>query len=210
MSSLKFSDPYRLANRLYTYIIPVTLRAGDFFTVFRITILNIRTLIRTIVIILLAALSSACSSLDDERIPAMPVNINLADAGLWNTYGVAGFGIYRQFIPSLGLPSGFRYSATTATGYGGVLLIGGMDPFTGDTNVPLAYDLACPVERKPDIRVKVDPDNFEAICPVCGSHFDVTMQGGAPLSGPAATDNPKCGMTRYRCIPSSGGYTITR
>ncbi len=89
-------------------------------------------------------LMSGCHTVDDERIPAVPVNINLADAGLWNTYGVSGFGLFRYFIPRAGEPAGFRYTANTATGFGGVLLIGGMDPFSTETNVPLAYDLACP------------------------------------------------------------------
>lgn len=173
--------------------------------------MSIRNHIGIIATAILATLFQSCHSLDDERIPSMPVNINLGDAGLWNTYGVSGFGIYRYFIPSVGLPKGFQYSANSATGFGGILLIGGMDPFTGDPNVPLAYDLSCPVERKPDVRLKIDPENFEAICPECGSHFNVTMQGGAPLKGPAFTDSPRCAMTRYQCVATSaGGYIITR
>ncbi len=156
-------------------------------------------------------MSGGCHTIDDERIPSLPVNINLSDAGLWNAYGVAGFGLFRYFVPSLNEPSGFRYVANSATGFGGVLLIMGMDPFTNDTNVPLAYDLACPVERQADIRVRIDESNFEAICPKCGSHYDVTMQGGAPVSGEAAAGKIKYGLMRYQCIPSTyGGYVITR
>ena len=148
----------------------------------------------------------SCREIDDDRIPSMAVNINLSDPGLWNTYGVAGYGLSRCFIKQLGQPEGFRYLERTQTGFGGVLLIGGMDPYTTETNVPLAYDLACPVERNANIRVRIDPGSFEAICPECGSKYDVTMAGGAPLSGPAAAD--KYGMRMYHCIPNGMGYMI--
>ena len=149
----------------------------------------------------------ACDSVDDDRIPPLPVTIRLSNTGLWNTYGVTGFGQYRYFIRQLREPSDYPYTEQTYTGFGGVLLIGGMDPFTADTQVPLAYDLACPVEGKSDIRVFIDGERFDAVCPVCGSHYDVVMAGGAPVSGPAA--EKKYGMKRYACIPTSnGGYDI--
>lgn len=152
---------------------------------------------------------SSCNSVDDDRIPGLPVNINLGDSGLWNQYGVAGFGLYRYFIPGLKEPAGFSYTASTYTGFGGVLLIGGMDPFSGETNVPLAYDLACPVECKADIRIKVDASTFEAVCPECGSKYDVTMRGGAPISGPAADGKYRYALRRYNCLPAQyGGYII--
>lgn len=155
---------------------------------------------------------ACCHPVDDDRIPSFAVNISLADAGAWNTYGVSGFGTSRRFILSQGLrePSGFPYAAASATGYGGVLLIVGMNPFTGVADGPLAYDLACPVEMKPDVRVQVEGDLYDAVCPVCGSHYDVTMGAGAPLSGPAAAGSTKYGLRRYNCYPTQyGGYIIT-
>ena len=161
--------------------------------------------------ILMFLFAGSCHTVDDERIPAMPVSINLSDPGLWNTYGVPGFGLFRYFIPQLWEPAGFSYSVGTATGFGGILLIGGMDPFSTETNIPLAYDLACPVECDPNVRVAVDVASFEAVCPKCGSHYDVTMQGGAPVSGQASEGKHKYGLTRYQCLPSTmGGYMITR
>lgn len=159
-----------------------------------------------------ALAASSCNSVDDERIPAYAVSINLGDTGTWNTYGVSGFGNSRRFIlsPSLREPAGFPYSRQSATGFGGVLLISGMDPFTTQTDVPLAYDLACPVEAKPDIRVEIEGELYQAVCPECGSRYDVTMGGGSPLAGPAATGKYKYGLRRYRCLPTgSGGYHIT-
>ena len=104
-----------------------------------------------IVVSLVAMAFGGCNAIDNTRIPALAVNIRLTKIGLWNTYGVAGFGQYRYFIKENREPSNFPYTETTYTGYGGVLLIGGMDPFTSETNVPLAYDMSCPVECKREI-----------------------------------------------------------
>lgn len=154
-----------------------------------------------------------CNTVDNERIPNMAVNISLSDAGLWNTYGVSGFGSNRNFIYDPGggsVPSGFPYKYGSATGFGGVLLIEGMDPFSTVTAVPLAYDLACPVERKPDIRVIIDSETYVAVCPQCKSSYDVTMQRGAPISGEASTGKYKYALKSYNCYPSgAGGYIIT-
>lgn len=154
---------------------------------------------------------ASCNAIDDERIPAQAVNIKLDNTGLWNTYGVAGFGQYRYFIRDNREPSNFPFTQTTYTGFGGVLLIGGMDPFTSETNVPLAYDLACPVECKKDVRVFIDDETLDAVCPQCMSHYNVLTGGGSPLSGPALTGSVKYRLQPYQCVPSvNGGYTITR
>ncbi|MDE5813350.1 MAG: hypothetical protein K2H72_03600 [Muribaculaceae bacterium] len=161
---------------------------------------------------LMAMLSAAssCSQVDDDRIPSLPVFIDLKGAGMWNTYGVSGVGIYRNFINWQGVvsPSDFPFNSNTYVGFGGVLLIGGVDPFTADPNVPLAYDLSCPVERSQTVRVVIDSDNLEAVCPVCGSHYNVITAGGAPVGGPALTGKYKYGLRRYVCQPESGGGYI--
>ena len=168
-------------------------------------------IISLILIILLSSVS--CQSLDDERIPNMLVNISLGDPGLWNTYGVSGFGSNRNFIYSptgISQPVGFSYKTGSATGFGGVLLIEGVDPFSSVTAAPLAYDLACPVERKADIRVSIDPDTYLAVCKQCNSVYDVTIQHGAPVSGIALTGKNKYALKSYNCIPGgNGGYYIT-
>ena len=153
---------------------------------------------------------SSCTTIDDDRIPSMPVNINLSTPDLWATYGVAGYGQSRRFILSLREPRNFPFTDRTTTGYGGVLLISGVDPFTFDAGVPLAYDLSCPVECKPDIRVAMQPvgPSHEAVCPDCGSRYDVIERGGSPTDGPAK--QRKLGLRRYDCRQSGyGGYLIT-
>lgn len=159
-----------------------------------------------------AICATGCDSVVENRIPAMPVSIDLANPGTWSTYGVAGFGDYNYFVYMTGaerLPSGFPYKTTSATGFGGVLLIEGMDPFTLETMTPLAYDMACPIERNRTVRVYID-ENLEAVCPVCNSHYNVTTAGGAPTAGPALTGEHKYGLQRYSCSPAGyGGYYIS-
>lgn len=167
-------------------------------------------LLLSAVILMMSALS-ACNQVDDDRIPSLPVYINLSGAGMWNSYGVPGVGFSQRFINYEGerSPAGFPYNANTYVGYGGVLLIGGIDPFTGDTNVPLPYDLSCPVERSRTVRVFIDSESLEAVCPVCGSHYDVLTAGGTPTSGPALTGKHKYALRRYQAdIASGGGYII--
>ena len=143
----------------------------------------------------------------------MAVNISLADAGLWNTYGVSGFGSSRNFIYNASgssQPSGFAYKYGSATGFGGVLLIEGIDAFNPAYAAPLAYDLACPVERKASIRVHIDKQTYVAVCNECNSTYDVTMGNGAPLSGVAASGKYKYALRQYSVIASgNGGYFIT-
>lgn len=172
-----------------------------------------KLLLRLLLTFLSVACLTACDSVVEDRIPSMPVSIDLSNAGTWSTYGVAGFGDCQYFIFISGeqrLPSGFPYKTTSATGFGGVLLICGMDPFSLETLAPLAYDLSCPVERQRNIRVAVDPKTYEAVCPVCDSHYDVTMGGGAPTAGPALSGEHKYGLRRYSCrMTTYGGYIIT-
>ena len=157
-----------------------------------------------------AGLASSCGSDSPGHFPAMPVAISLADPGLWNTYGVAALGQTRSFIKPLRQPSGFAYTDATYTGLGGVLLICGIDGLSGQTGVPLAYDLSCPVECSADVRVAVDPATFEAICPKCHSHYNVYDAAGATISGKAAEEHIR-GSRRYSCRPATtGGYIITQ
>lgn len=171
------------------------------------------SLIKVSALFILLTSFVSCHTVDDERLPNMPVNISISDPGMWNTYGVSGFGSNREFILMASgehVPASFPYNSRSATGFGGVLLIEGLDPFSSISATPLAYDLACPVERKADIRVFVEPDTYYAICPECGSVYDVTLGMGAPIQGPASTGKYKYGLKVYSCIASgNGGYFIT-
>lgn len=138
------------------------------------------------------AIGPSCESVDNHRIPAANVMLNFNTIGDWQVYGVSGAAQIRNFIRQTGEPAGFPYSVAEQTGYGGVMLV--CDPL-GDY---IAYDLACPVEVKPDIRVAYDPTADKAgivKCPKCGSTYDIYSHG-APLSGDAL--RLKYGLEEYR------------
>ena len=74
-------------------------------------------------------------------------------------------------------------------------------------DAPRAYDLSCPVEASHEIILSIDNDNFEAVCPRCGSRYNPLTGAGGPVSGVAI--NNKVGMRIYHVTPSNGGYFIS-
>ncbi len=154
----------------------------------------------SILIFTIGIFNSGCSEINDDRIPVAPVNIDLANQGYWDSFGVHGLGQYRYFILQQ-QPSGFPWNANTYTGFGGVLLV------TDISGYPLAYDLSCPVECKQTVRILYDTENLNTYCPKCGSVYDVNELYGSPVSGPA--HSKKYGLRRYHVVPATlGGYTI--
>lgn len=166
----------------------------------------LKRIVRVFSALLLAVAIGSCSNSDNDVVPLMPVSINLGDAALWNTYGVSGIGMFRYFIKELKQPEGFFYSENTYTGYGGVLLIGGMSEVDA---VPLAYDLSCPVECSRNIRVEVDLNTLNAVCPVCHSVYEVLFGSGWAVAGYAYDQKPRLKLRSFKCIPYGyGGYII--
>lgn len=146
------------------------------------------------------------NTVDSERIPFAPVRLELAPQGIWDTY-IRGFsfgqGYYflRTGNRNDQLPKDFPYTDLSYTGFGGLLLVADLD------NLPLVYDLACPVERKQSVRVVYNPDTQLATCPECKSQYNVCEHSGSPVSGPA--HQRKWGLKRYTARPSSlGGYIL--
>lgn len=168
---------------------------------------------RKLVGILLACVAlcsfHSCETVNNQRIPAMPVNLELDSYGLWTTYGVHAYGSYRKFIKSDGVPGNYSYTTGSYTGFGGLLLISGYDVISGDYNTPLVYDLACPVEVERNVRVTIDPETLEAVCHKCGSRYNVCEAQGAPVSGKAV--DLKYGLQKYNArISLQGGYLLSR
>lgn len=143
---------------------------------------------------------SACDHIDNKTVPRFMVRIDLGNYAMWGAYGVYGMGDYRIFNREKRLPSNFPYNVNTYTGYGGVLLMMGIDG-------PMAYDLSCPVESSQEVILSISSENYDAVCPRCGSRFNPLTGDGGPLSGVAITN--KVGMRQYRVLPSNGGYFIT-
>ena len=85
-------------------------------------------------------------------------------------------------------------------GYGGILVINGI----GSNQVDLyAYDLACPVEVQPNIRVIPDSTGVTAHCPKCGTVFNIADGTGAPKSG-----GTKYFLKSYRVFGSGPQYSV--
>ena len=155
---------------------------------------------KLIAALMLLLAATSCEHIDNKAVPNFNVRIDLGSYALWNTYGVYGMGDYRIFDRSRNLPADYPYNVNTFTGFGGLLLMMGLEG-------PLAYDLSCPVEAAHNITLSIDPENFEAVCARCGSRYDPLMGAGGPVKGVAI--NNKVGMRQYRVVPSNGGYIIT-
>ena len=149
---------------------------------------------------MLLTLCGSCDTIDNTTSPSFTVRIDLGSYALWNTYGVNGMGDYRIFNREKKLPKDFPYNVNSYTGFGGVLLMMGMD-------APMAYDMACPVEINQSIILSINSENFEAVCPKCGSRYNPLTGDGGPVAGVAI--NNKVGMRKYRVLPSAGGYFIS-
>lgn len=161
------------------------------------TINKFFSILVALVILLMAA---SCDKIDNKAVPRFTVRIDLGGFAMWNTYGVNGVGDYRIFNREKGIPANFPYNVNTYTGYGGVLLMMCLEG-------PSAYDLACPVESSQDVTLSIDPDNFEAYCPKCGSRYNPLTGAGGPIRGVAI--NNKVGMRIYHVTPNNGGYFIS-
>lgn len=145
----------------------------------------------------LTAVLSACEKVDSHRLPPANVNLTFNTVGDWNIYGVSGAGQPKEFIKSKRIPADYPYKISEYTGFGGILLVA--DPY-GEYH---AYDLACPVEKKPDITVAFDTENPTAgivRCAECGSTYDLYSQG-TPVSGEAL--KLKYGLERYQVFVGS-------
>ena len=74
----------------------------------------------------LAAMLTACESVDDDRIPYAEVHLTFHTVGDWNIYGVQGDAASSRtyiFNSKERVPSNFPYTTLDRTGYGGLLLV---------------------------------------------------------------------------------------
>ncbi|MCM1110197.1 MAG: hypothetical protein NC336_03210 [Clostridium sp.] len=163
--------------------------------------MKIHSILLGFLVAAVAILPAGCKSVDDDRIPRVPVRIQFQTMGDWITYGVGGAGETRRFILATREPAGFPYTSLSATGYGGVLLVCDYD---GQYRV---FDLACPVECRPTVRINVimDSGTPRGECPECHSTYDVFRWGG-PLGGTAARKG--YGLTHYVVGPGLNGEAM--
>lgn len=139
--------------------------------------------------------------LRDEQIEPSPVYLTFSQAE-WMKFGVISIVTNRYFNKSQSLPANFTYKENFATGFGGILLVGGVG------GEPYAYDASCPNEGDASVVVSVDRNTFEAVCSKCKSHYEVINGTGVSVSGPASEKHYV--LKRYKSIKNAdGGYTIT-
>jgi len=151
---------------------------------------------RKILFTLAAVGLSGCHSVDiKNNVVYGRVYIPFANVGDWETYGVGGALQSRRFIRWDNVPADYPYPEYCFTGFGGVMLA-----CTINSDF-VAYDLACPVEHSQSVLVAVDAERNYAVCPKCGSAYDVFQleeSPGYPLSGPARDSG--YGLTPYRVV----------
>lgn len=160
-------------------------------------ILTRTTAIIAVVIVALTAPLISCNSVDDDRIPVYPVYLQFATQADWEVHGVSGACTYKRYIKSEKVPSNFPFTALTETGLGGILLVSDIH------GTPYAYDLACPVECRKDVRIIVDEELQKARCPKCGSIFDIYTNYGYPVGGDASIHD--YALQRYYVGPGAQG-----
>lgn len=138
-----------------------------------------------------AVLLPGCHKIDHNRLPPAPVHLVFQTVADWNLYGTPGAMDSREFIKTndMRVPANYPYTALNQTGFGGILICGDV------YGAPCAYDLACPVEMKADVRIRVDRETNKGVCDRCGSTYDIFSNYGYPLSGPAAEHG--YGLERY-------------
>lgn len=76
--------------------------------------------------------------------------------------------------------------ANEMTGFGGVLVFHGLS--SSGTGAFFAFDAACPHEASTTVRVEVDEAAVYAVCPKCGSKFEILNGLGNPVEGPCAQE----------------------
>ena len=137
---------------------------------------------------LFAVANVSCDKVDFDRIPPANVRLSFDTQAEWTRYGTPGALDHKDFIldGNYRVPSDFPWTALTYTGFGGILLVGDIN------GAPYAYDLACPVEVRRDIRIKIDPETNEAY-----------TNYGSPVSGEAK--KLKRGLRRFNVGPGMNG-----
>lgn len=113
--------------------------------------------------------TTACVERSEPTTPPAPVYLHLSlQASAYRPLASPG-GMVRITTPT---------TITERIGYGGVAVVRSLTEMRF-----YAYDLACPHEARPAIRV--EEYDLQLRCPSCGSTFEVVYGSGAPTSGPA-------------------------
>lgn len=141
-----------------------------------------------IVFLIITGVSAGCDNTSESSIPDAPVNLQLNMlVAPYNTFNTPNsYIIYDK-----------RKNEIDRIGYGGILL------YIDYEGKYCAFDLTCPYEVSPNVRVSPN-DEGKAVCDKCGSVFELLYGIGAPVSGPA-----KEPLKRYRVVLSNNWLYVT-
>ena len=129
--------------------------------------------IRRIFPLLMLFVTLSCTKTVEIRIPYRQVNLELDlrynDKSLNELYSHK---IYNQNNIS-------TESSRGKTGFGGVIV------FHGSNDIFYAFDAACPYEALSNVILDIDEGSIFAICPKCGSKYELIYGVGNSVEGPS-------------------------
>lgn len=128
-----------------------------------------------IIVCLLFIIISSCDKKYVSNIPDFPVYLEL-DLSFEDKELVAPQA-YKVFT------SQNINQAIERAGYGGVLVYHGLNNTA--TTTYYAFDISCPHEASRSVTVEVDDARIYAVCPKCGSKYELLNGIGNPVSGPS-------------------------
>ncbi|NLI72244.1 MAG: hypothetical protein GX361_05875 [Bacteroidales bacterium] len=150
--------------------------------------LDFLKLIRYIPLVFLILLLS-CENDEQRRIPDVPVYLELDLTGRYSTFrNPYDTVVYER-----------SQIVKDYVGFGGILVNIGYD---GNY---YAYDLACPYEVNPSIRIYPDESGIKAVCRSCGSEFEIWNGTGMVSKSPS-----KWNLKRYQTYVLDGILYVTR
>ena len=136
----------------------------------------------------------SCENEDQRRIPEASVYMELNLAASYPTFRNSVNDTLVFTRPRNGHP-------TDRVGYGGILVY----TFVNGTDLNYcAFDLCCPNEVNPNIRVNPN-DRGEAVCKSCGTVYQLLTGTGMVISGPS-----KWNLKRYKVQLSGDMLYISR
>jgi nitrite reductase/ring-hydroxylating ferredoxin subunit len=145
---------------------------------------------------LLALQFVGCDDTYRSSIPDFPVQLNLDLATTYPTFRNS----YNKYIVFEK-----KIRVTDYIGYGGILVYSGFD------GGYYAFDMSCPYEVKPTIKVRPN-DKGQAICDSCKTVFDISYGIGNPVPNPLTgkAASAKEALRRYKAVLSGDYLYVTR
>jgi nitrite reductase/ring-hydroxylating ferredoxin subunit len=141
--------------------------------------------------LLLLLVFIGCENDEQRRIPDAPVYLELDLTGRYSTFRNP----YDTVVYDYNTPK----TVKDYIGFGGILVNVGYD---GNY---YAYDLACPYDVDPGIRVYPDRSGMKAICKSCGSEFEIWNGTGMVSKKPS-----KWNLRRYQAVVRNNILFISR